>query len=200
MNWFQENLWNTAVLLEFGGIILKISLILIVANIMTRIGKAFVRKFFIVTAKTRAYRKGREQTLVKLCENVIYYVVYFIALITILEIFIDIKGILAGAGVVGLAVAFGAQGLVKDVVTGFFILFEDQFSVGDKVKINTIEGTVEELGLRTTQIKGNDGEMYYITNSMITQVANYANAQPKQVETSKSVVSKEKIRMKTANF
>ncbi|SFT09351.1 mechanosensitive ion channel family protein [Paenibacillus sp. BC26] len=188
MNWFQENLWNTAVLLEFGGIILKISLILIVASIVTRIGKAFVRKFFIVTAKTRAYRKGREQTLVKLCENVIYYVVYFIALITILEIFIDIKGILAGAGVVGLAVAFGAQGLVKDVVTGFFILFEDQFSVGDKVKINAIEGTVEELGLRTTQIKGIDGEMYYITNSMITQVANYANAEPKQVETSKSVV------------
>ena len=63
------------------------------------------------------------------------------------------KGLLAGAGVLGLAVGFGAQSLVKDVISGFFILFEDQFSVGDYVKIGTAEGMVEEIGLRTTKLK-----------------------------------------------
>lgn len=82
------------------------------------------------------------------------YVIYFISLMTILSTLdIDVKGLIAGAGIVGLAVGFGAQNLVRDIITGFFIIFEDQFSVGDYVRIGSAEGTVEEIGLRTTKIK-----------------------------------------------
>ncbi|MFP3472190.1 mechanosensitive ion channel, partial [Micrococcus sp. SIMBA_144] len=79
---------------------------------------------------------------------------YFIALVMILSEFeIDVRTLIAGAGVVGLAVGFGAQNLVRDVITGFFIIFEKQFSVGDYVRISGVEGFVEEIGLRVTKIK-----------------------------------------------
>ena len=90
------------------------------------------------------------------------------------EFSIDVKGLLAGAGVLGLAVGFGAQSLVKDVITGFFIIFEDQFSVGDYVKIGIAEGTVEEIGLRTTKIKSFTGEISILPNGTIIQVVNYS--------------------------
>ena len=69
------------------------------------------------------------------------------------------KGLLAGAGILGLAVGFGAQSLVKDIISGFFVIFEDQFSVGDYIKINTFEGEVLEIGLRTTKLKSKTGRV-----------------------------------------
>ena len=103
--------------------------------------------------------------MLKLLENTLAYVVYFSAILAILaEFSIDVKGLLAGAGVLGLAVGFGAQSFVKDIITGFFIIFEDQFSVGDYVKIGTAEGTVEEIGLRTTKIKAYGGEIHILPN------------------------------------
>ncbi|NRK74326.1 mechanosensitive ion channel, partial [Salmonella enterica subsp. enterica serovar Typhi] len=87
---------------------------------------------------------------------------------------IDVKALLAGAGIVGLAVGFGAQSLVKDIITGFFIIFEDQFSVGDQVRIGTYEGVVEEIGLRTTKIKGFTGEVNIIPNGSIIEVTNFS--------------------------
>lgn len=87
---------------------------------------------------------------------------------------IDVKALLAGAGIVGLAIGFGAQSLVKDIITGFFIIFEDQFSVGDQVRIGTYEGVVEEIGLRTTKIKGFTGEVNIIPNGSIVDVTNFS--------------------------
>lgn len=79
-----------------------------------------------------------------------------------------------GAGIASVAIAFGAQNLVKDVITGFFIILEDQFGVGDFVKINTAEGTVMEIGLRTTKVKGITGEQFIIPNGSIVDVINYS--------------------------
>src|SRR5699024_12219638 len=77
----------------------------------------------------------REQTLINLLQNVLSYVIGFIAIMMILDTFhVPIKTMLAGAGVVGLAIGFGAQSLVKDIIAGFFIIFEDQFSVGDYIE------------------------------------------------------------------
>ena len=81
---------------------------------------------------------------------------------------------LAGAGIVGLAVGFGAQSLVKDVITGFFIVFEDQFAVGDQVQIGQSNGVVEEIGLRTTKVKSYTGELHIIPNGNILEVINYS--------------------------
>ena len=87
---------------------------------------------------------------------------------------INVSAVLAGAGIVGLAVGFGAQSLVKDIITGFFIIFEDQFSVGDYIRVGQFEGTVEEIGLRTTKIKSWTGELHIIPNGNILEVTNFS--------------------------
>src|SRR5690625_7951565 len=87
---------------------------------------------------------------------------------------IQIGPLLAGAGIAGLAIGFGAQNLVKDIISGFFIVFEDQFGVGDYVSFAGVEGTGEEIGLRTTKVKSWTGEQQVNPNGNITQVTNYS--------------------------
>ncbi len=87
---------------------------------------------------------------------------------------LDIKALLAGAGILGLAIGFGAQGLVSDVVTGFFILLERQIDVDDYVTVADYDGIVEEIGLRTTRLRGFDGTLYYIPNREIGSVSNHS--------------------------
>ncbi|OEH86940.1 mechanosensitive ion channel protein MscS [Desulfuribacillus stibiiarsenatis] len=118
----------------------------------------------------------RINTVSTLLSNVVGYVVYFIMGLMILTQFFEVTPILAGAGVVGLAVGFGAQSLVKDVITGFFILFEDQFAVGDFVKVGNFHGTVIDFGLRVTKIKNWSGEIYIIPNGSIGEVTNVSKA------------------------
>lgn len=167
----NEDTW-----LSLGEGILKIILILLVANILIRIGKAAIHNIFkIRNLSPLRTNARREETLSKLLDNILSYVVYFIAFMTILSVFnIDVKALLAGAGIVGLAVGFGAQSLVKDVITGFFIIFEDQFSVGDHVRIGQFEGDVEAIGLRTTKIKNWTGEVHVIPNGSIIEVTNFS--------------------------
>jgi small-conductance mechanosensitive channel len=161
---------------NYGIIALKVILISIAAGIVVRLLKMIIRKSFSVRIKgPLKYNERRQQTLSKLLENIIAYVVYFMAIIAILSAFtIDVTGLIAGAGVLGLAVGFGAQNLVRDVITGFFIIFEDQFSVGDFVRIGAAEGTVEEIGLRTTKVKGPTGELYIFPNGNILDVVNFS--------------------------
>ncbi|QTD40164.1 mechanosensitive ion channel family protein [Sporosarcina sp. Te-1] len=168
---FDEELW-----ISVGVHALKILFIIVLAAVVVRVGKVVIRRVFGIKLKGPLRKDARrEQTLLRLLENVLSYVVYFSAIIAVLSEFtIDLKGILAGAGVLGLAVGFGAQSLVKDVISGFFIIFEDQFSVGDHVKIGTAEGEVEEIGLRTTKIKSFTGELTILPNGSIAQVVNYS--------------------------
>lgn len=167
----NEDLW-----LSIGEGALKILLTVLLASVVIRIGKAMIRNIFKLRAKSPlTFSERRENTLLKLLENILTYVVYFIAFVNILSIMtFDIKGLIAGAGVVGLAVGFGAQSLVKDVITGFFIIFEDQFSVGDYIRIGNFEGYVEEIGLRTTKIKSWTGELHILPNGSITEVTNFS--------------------------
>ena len=78
--------------------------------------------------------------------------------------------LLAGAGIAGLAVGFGAQSLVRDVISGFFVLLEDQYGVGENVRIGTLEGTVEEMTLRVTVLRNADGELHVIPNGSVQTV------------------------------
>ena len=121
---------------------IKIVFIILLSIIVVKVGKSVISRIFKVKLKgPLRHTERRETTLVKLLQNTLSYVVYFSAILAILSEFtIDVKGILAGAGVLGLAVGFGAQSLVKDIITGFFIIFEDQFSVGDYVKIGCCSG------------------------------------------------------------
>jgi len=162
--------------IDIGKLGLKIFFIILLSVIVVKIGKSVISRAFKVKLKgALRHTERRETTLVKLLQNTLSYVVYFAAILAILSAFtIDVTGVLAGAGVLGLAVGFGAQSLVKDIISGFFIIFEDQFSVGDYVQINEAVGTVEEIGLRTTKVSAYGGEIHIIPNGNISEVINYS--------------------------
>lgn len=151
-----------------GGAI-RIVLILLISWLVVGIVRKIVDKLFVQRQHGPIkIPKRREDTLKKLIKSVVAYVVYFMALVMILEVFnFEIGPLLAGAGVAGLAIGFGAQNLVRDIITGFFIIFEDQFSVGDYVLAAGIEGTVEEIGLRTSKIVSWTGELNIVPNGNI---------------------------------
>ena len=170
----SEDLWNFIV-----GASIKIIAIFLLSYLIVFIGKRIIARIFKLRMQSPLkYSERRQQTLLKLSQSVLSYVVYFSAIIGALSsLNINVAGLLAGAGIAGLAIGFGAQNLVKDVITGFFIIFEDQFGVGDYVRINTssaAEGTVTEIGLRTTKIVGTTGEVYIVPNGQITEVVNFS--------------------------
>ena len=171
-----SKLWNYITSQQFWDIVItasfKILMIPIFSYLAVVIGKKIIARAFII----RIHNNERRQiTIVKLLQSVLSYLVYFSAIMGILSVIsIDVVGLLAGAGIASVAIAFGAQSLVKDVITGFFIILEEQFSVGDYVRINVAEGTVMEIGLRTTKIKGITGEQFIIPNGTINDVTNFS--------------------------
>ncbi len=163
--------------IKIGQGLFQIILIIFLSIIIIRVGNNVIGRVF--QNKTRGpfrITERRENTLKKLIKNVLKYTVYFTAIIMILDNVLGAKvgPLLAGAGVAGLAIGFGAQNLVRDIISGFFIIFEDQFSVGDYILTSGVEGTVEEIGLRTTKIQSWTGEQHVLPNGNVTQVTNYS--------------------------
>ena len=118
-------------------------------------------------------RAQQLETIAGLLNSVGAFVVVFLAAVHLLQFFgVDIKPILASAGVVGLAVGFGAQTLVKDIINGFFIVFEDQYQLGDTVSIAGVTGQVEDMTLRQTKLRDPNGALHMIPNSEIRIVSN----------------------------
>lgn len=116
---------------------------------------------------------SRIKTLASLVNSSISYILTFVFGIMLLRALrLDPIPLLTTASVAGLAVGFGAQKLVKDMISGFFILLEDQYAVGDYVTVGAVTGTVEEVGLRTTRIRDDAGKLYILSNGDITQVCN----------------------------
>lgn len=162
--------------------IIYILLVLIISSISIKILVRIIN--YLMNSNTRIskkfafnYNSKRKETILRLIASLVRYIIYFIAVIQILSIFgINTTGLLASAGIISVAIGFGAQTLVKDVITGFFIILEGQFDVGDKVQINSATGQVMSLGLRYTKLKANTGEIYFIPNSTISQVVNYSKS------------------------
>jgi small conductance mechanosensitive channel len=167
----KEELW-----VSIAEGFLRVIIIVIIAGLIIRIGKTLIQNFVKLRKKGPIHiSERRENTLLKLLQNVLTYAVCFIAFIMLLDVVhIDVRALLAGAGIVGLAVGFGAQNLVRDIITGFFIIFEDQFSVGDYIKTGTFEGYVEEIGLRITKIKSWTGELHILPNGSIVELTNFS--------------------------
>jgi small-conductance mechanosensitive channel len=118
-------------------------------------------------------REKRAETLVTISNTIVKIVVVaFGVLMIVKELGIDIGPLLAGAGIMGLAIGFGSQALVKDVVTGFFILMENQFRVGDVIKAAGHSGLVEKITLRTTILRDLDGTVHVIPNGEVGTVSN----------------------------
>ena len=118
-------------------------------------------------------KEKRAETLGDIIVSIGNIIIYAIILFMVLNLFgVDIRPILAGAGVIGLAIGFGAQSLVKDFVSGLFILVENQYGIGDKVKIGSFEGNVIRITMRSTVLKDDEGKLYYISNGSIKDVIN----------------------------
>ena len=127
-------------------------------------------------AKHNTLKNKRSKTIAALINSLFQYTLIFFYLFGVLSILgVPVGTLLASAGIFSLALGMGAQGFVSDLVNGFFILSEDQFDVGDLVQIGTNAGTVVQLGLRTTRLKGSDGSIIYIPNRNITIVQNLAH-------------------------
>ena len=153
---------------------IKIILIFIIIKILTKIIYIIIDRAVYSRKKSIfSVDEKKINTLTAVLKNIIKYIFYFIGLVMVLDMFnINTASILATAGIGGLAIGFGAQSLVKDIITGFFILFENQFSVGDYIKIGEYEGIVEELGVRVTKLRDFSGELHIIPNSNIGAVTN----------------------------
>ncbi len=118
-------------------------------------------------------KEKRAETLGGIVVTIGNIIIYIVTLLMVLRLFgVDITPILAGAGVIGLAVGFGAQSLVKDFVSGLFILVENQYGIGDRVKIGNFEGRVIRITMRSTILRNDKGETFYISNGLIKDVTN----------------------------
>ncbi len=154
---------------------LKIILILFLMLIALKVSKIISHRIFSVFQKHRDDDefKKRTDTLSSVLRYVLSIVIILLTFIMILgELGIEIGPILAAAGVVGVAVGFGAQSLVKDIISGFFILLEDQIRVGDVVQIGDKGGLVEKINLRMTILRDLAGNVHYIRNGQIDIVTN----------------------------
>ncbi len=117
---------------------------------------------------------AKTRTIRALLKNIIDFILFFIAILVILSNWgFNIIPILTGAGILGLAISFGSQTLIKDLISGFLIIAEDQFDIGDRVKIDNYEGEVYRLTLRLTILKDAKGNLIYIPNSQINSVIRY---------------------------
>ena len=158
---------------------LRILLILVGAYILLKVFNSVIGRIETAFSKRRgAYmsaleRERRMKTLTGLLRHVIFITLFGIALMMVLkELGMDIAPIIAGAGILGLAVSFGAQNLVRDIISGFFIIVEDQIRIGDVAVINGKGGAVEEINLRTIVIRDIEGTVHIFPNGTITQMSN----------------------------
>jgi moderate conductance mechanosensitive channel len=154
----------------------KILVILVLAFIFVRLLRLVTRKIVALSERSAhgPVRVQQVRTVVGVVRSIgIFLIVFFAGMWLLKEGFdFDIGPLLASAGIVGLAIGFGAQTLVKDVINGFFILVEDQFTVGDAIRAAGVSGTVEEITMRRTILRDADGTLHIVPNSSIQIVSN----------------------------
>lgn len=153
---------------------ITILLIIIIMYLVIKIGKAIINKF---VEKQKNFRMGfnykKTKTIGEVLKSLLKYSVYFIGIVGILtELFGPVSLTFAGIG--GIAIGFGAQSIIKDVLNGFFILFEDQFNVGDYIETEGKSGIVESIGLRSTKIRDFNGDLHILPNGIITKITNHS--------------------------
>lgn len=154
---------------------IQILLILIVAFLVRQLGRKFIEKIVkrIITHTDQEAEIKRENTLIGLFSGILNVMVWLVAIMMVLaEIGLDVTPILAGAGILGLAIGFGAQSMVKDFLAGLFIIVENQYRVGDVVCLDGTCGGVEDITLRKTVLRDLDGKIHHIPNGNFSLVSN----------------------------
>lgn len=169
-DWLDKNIWSILLTIVLGYLVYKLG-----AKIIS-----FIVKTIVFTIKRRSWHKKdiekRQKTLSLLASTVWKTMTVIVIVTTLVEIIFpkaNLSGLIAGLGIVGVAVGFGAQSLVKDFLSGLFIISENQYRVGDVIEINrVVTGKVERVGTRTTIMRDRDGNVHFIPNGTITHVAN----------------------------
>ena len=119
--------------------------------------------------------RQRNETIFPIVKSILAGIIYFFAIVLVMRgLGFDPIPLLAGAGIIGVVVGLGAQPLVNDIVSGFFIIFEDTFQVGDFIRTGDARGTVEAIALRTTRVRSPDGELHILRNGSLGNVINYS--------------------------
>ncbi len=153
----------------------KVVLVIVVAFVLARALRFVIGK--IASLQSRRLPSGvrakQVQTLASVITSIGVFIIVFLAALEILPLFgFELGPLLASAGVAGLAIGFGAQTLVKDFINGFFILLENQYDIGDNIRIAGVKGMVEDMTLRKTVLRDDDGTLHTVPNSNITIVSN----------------------------
>ena len=180
---------------------LRIAIVLLVAWLTTRVLRRTVQRMVLrirdhgslsllgttarlpVSEPTRMRRAQRAATVSSVLRNVVSIVVWSIAVLIVLgELGVNLAPIIAGAGVAGIAVAFGTQSIVRDYLAGLFVVLEDQYGVGDEIDTVQVKGTVEWVSLRMTRVRSADGVAWYIPNGEIKAVGNLSQRAPAEGE------------------
>ncbi len=167
LSWAQSHGLKIIILIVIGFIIYKFT-----GSVIKKIVVKLVTKDEKLSADEE---EKRENTLIRIFVGTIKIVVGIVFFLMILsEVGINVGPLIAGAGIVGLAIGFGAQYIVRDIITGFFIILENQYRVGDSVTIAGISGTVEDINLRVTILRDVDGTVHHIPHGEIKTVSNKA--------------------------
>ncbi len=157
---------------------IQIGLVLIVASLFNKYSGRFFRRMFEQTVRSDMYpsksdRKKRLDTLNSIVEAVIHFGVWLVAFIIVIGLLgVNTGPLFAGAGLAGAGIAFGAQSLIKDFLSGLFIISENQYRVGDFIEVMDVSGIVESIGLRTTVLKDLNGSVHHIPNGSIVVTTN----------------------------
>jgi small-conductance mechanosensitive channel len=155
----------------------KLLFFILIAFIMARIVSFFVNRMRRIADQHpgNAQRASEIRTVAAILRATAYGIIGFIVLLHILGVLgINLTPLLASAGVVGVGIGLGAQSLFKDIINGIFVLVENQYNVGDNVKLASLSGTVEDLSLRLTTLRDGDGTVHFIPNSQIATVSNFS--------------------------
>lgn len=165
-----------SILVQKGITILAV---LILFYLIRKIGSFLIDQSFERQKKKMTDNATRIETIHALSKNIFSYTLFFFFLYSILDTLgIPVGSLLAGAGIAGIAIGLGAQGFTNDIITGFFIIMEQQIDVGDYIRLTNlqIDGTVTSVGIRMLQMKSADGTVHFIPNRNITTISNLSRA------------------------
>ena len=153
----------------------RIAVVLLLAFILSRVVQFFVNRMLRLADRQvgNSQRASQLRTMAAIIRATSLSIIGFIVLLHVLSVFnINLTPLLASAGVLGVGIGLGAQSIFKDMINGILILLEDQFNVGEVVKIASLAGTVEDMSLRRTSLRDGDGTLHIIPNSQIATVSN----------------------------
>ncbi len=185
MTWWIDfwNQWHTLiriVAILLGTVVARAVLLVLVGRTVRTIERGQRGKHDDATelahspiAKARVLQRAK--TIASVLSNLITWTLVLFAVGSVLgELGIAVGALVASAGIIGAALGFGAQSLVRDLISGLFIIFEDQFGVGDTVDLGEVKGAIESVGLRVTQVRDVQGVLWYVRNGEIIRVGNHS--------------------------